>query len=118
LAQRTGGGANCVHHRQTSLTRRRTAVTISAERTRGLTSSRDPRRHNHAAHLRERKCVSIGRLPSRTCRSPPNNASRIRATPTAHPGFLAPSLGSDSTKSCTSVKLALALVALVGTGRS
>jgi hypothetical protein len=128
LAKRTGGGVDCARHRQTSPTRRRSAVAISAERTRGVGSSRDARSNKACGTSQKAQCVSISRLPSRACRAPPETRRVSAQLPSRIPIFLAPSLGGNSTKSCKTIvnfllftmehKLALAPVALVGTGRS
>jgi len=86
LAKRAQGGANCVRHRQTSPTRCRPAVAISAKRTRGAGSSRDPRRERTCAILQKAPRVSIGRLPHLL----PRRADRCRAPPKfrlAYPGY-------------------------------
>jgi hypothetical protein len=81
LVKRTGGGVDCVRHRQTSRTRRRPAVAISAERTRGVASSPDRRSDKACGASQRAQCVSISRLPSHACRAPPENAS---ASPQPH----------------------------------
>jgi hypothetical protein len=128
LAKRTGGGVDCARHRQTSPTRRRSAVAISAERTRGVGSSRDARSNKACGTSQKAQCVSISRLPSRACRAPPETRRVSAQLPSRIPIFLAPSLEGNSTKSCKTIvnfllftmehKLALAPVVLVGTGRS
>jgi len=99
LAKRSGGAANCVR-RQTNPTRRCPAVAISAERTRGVASSRDPRRDKACDASQKAQCVSTSRPPSHACRAPPENASRIRAARTVHPGFFGAVAWRRSTKGC------------------
>jgi hypothetical protein len=125
LAKRSGGAANCVR-RQTNPTRRCPAVAISAERTRGVASSRDPRR-DKACDRNRNAFRSAGSLLTHA-----GHRQRTRRVSGRHapciPVFLAPSLGGVQPKAAKSLqifllftmerKLALAPVVLVGTGRS